>query len=123
MAIDQGDRAVLHLRGRVALGVDVADFLELQRALQGGGKIVLAAQEQEVVAGGVLLRDPLHPVVALQRLADFLRQLLQLLDDAQAGRDAQVPQRPKYKASIASTVHCEVKALVEATPISGPARR
>ena len=31
--------------------------------------------------------------------------------------------RPKYRASIASTVHCEVKALVEATPISGPACR
>ena len=72
---------------------------------------------------GILLGDLPHVVVALQRLPDFARQLLKLLDDLQAGRETQVPQRPKYKASIASTVHCEVKALVEATPISGPARR
>ena len=32
--VDQRDRPVLHLGGRVALGVDVADFLELQRPFE-----------------------------------------------------------------------------------------
>ena len=31
--------------------------------------------------------------------------------------------RPKYSASMASTVHCDVNAFVLATPISGPACR
>ena len=30
LLVDQGDRAVLHLAGRVALGVDIGNFLELQ---------------------------------------------------------------------------------------------
>ena len=55
--VDQGDRAVLHLGGRIALGVDVADFLELQRAFQGRGEVELPAEVEEVVALGVLLRD------------------------------------------------------------------
>ena len=33
--VDQGDRAVLQLAGGIALGVDIADFLQLQRAFQG----------------------------------------------------------------------------------------
>jgi uncharacterized protein (TIRG00374 family) len=35
--VDQRDRAVLHLAGGVALGVDVADLLELERALRAMG--------------------------------------------------------------------------------------
>ena len=31
---DEGDGAVLHFAGGVAFGVDVADFLELERALK-----------------------------------------------------------------------------------------
>ena len=42
--IDQGDRAVLHLGGRVALGVDVADLLELQGPFQRDGVVQVAAQ-------------------------------------------------------------------------------
>ena len=34
LLVDQGDRAMFHLGGRVALGVDVADFLELEGAFQ-----------------------------------------------------------------------------------------
>ena len=43
VAVDQGYGAVLHLGGRIALGVDVADFLQLQSALQGYGIAVAAA--------------------------------------------------------------------------------
>ena len=50
LAIDQGDRAVLHLGGGIALGVDIADLLELQRALQRDGIMDIAA-EVEGIAG------------------------------------------------------------------------
>ena len=42
---------MLHLSGGVALGVDVADLLELERALEGDGVVDAAAQEEEVVGG------------------------------------------------------------------------
>ena len=90
--IDQGDRAVLHLGRRIALGVDVADLLQLQRAFQGGGEIELPAEIEEVVALGVFLRDLAHVVVALERLADLVGQFLELVDDFHAGREAQMPQ-------------------------------
>ena len=34
LLVDERDRAVLHLAGGVAFGVDVGDFLQLQRALR-----------------------------------------------------------------------------------------
>ncbi len=44
--VQHGDGAVLQLAGRVALGVDVADFLELQRTLQSC-RIPESAPEEE----------------------------------------------------------------------------
>jgi hypothetical protein len=35
--VDQRDRAVLQLAGGIALGVDVGDFLQLQRPFQASG--------------------------------------------------------------------------------------
>jgi hypothetical protein len=55
--VDEGDRAVLHLRGGHALGVDVRDFLEFERAFEGGRVVVAAAQEEPVLAVDVLLGD------------------------------------------------------------------
>ena len=48
--VDQRDRAVLHLGGGHALGVDVADFLQLQRAFQRDRIVIAAAEEQPVLA-------------------------------------------------------------------------
>ena len=48
----QCQRAVLELAGRVGLGVDVADLLELERTLQGNRVVQAAAQKQRVVLGG-----------------------------------------------------------------------
>ncbi len=48
--IDQRDRAVLHLGGGHALGVDVADFFEFERAFERDGIRVASAEEQPVVA-------------------------------------------------------------------------
>ncbi len=57
--VDEGVGAVLHFAGRVALGVDVGDFLELERAFEGDGEMDAAAEVEEVArvgeAGGELL--------------------------------------------------------------------
>ena len=50
--VDESVGAVLHLAGRVALGVDVGDLLELERALEGDGVMDAAAEEEEVAGGG-----------------------------------------------------------------------
>ena len=50
--IEQGDRPMLHFAGRVALGVDVADLLELQGAFQGNRVVDAPAQEDHVLGVG-----------------------------------------------------------------------
>jgi hypothetical protein len=45
----QRQRAVLELAGRVGLGVDVADLLELERAFQRDRVVQPAAQEERVL--------------------------------------------------------------------------
>ena len=52
MLVDEGDGAVLHLAGGIALGVDIGDLLELERALEGDGVVDAAAQEEEVLVRG-----------------------------------------------------------------------
>ena len=52
LGVDQGERAVLHLGGRVALGVDVADLLELQRPFQGDREVEVAAEVQHAPGRG-----------------------------------------------------------------------
>ena len=66
--VDQRDRAVLHLGGGHAFGVDVADFLELQRAFQRDGIVIPAAEEQPVLALAELRGDLLDRVALLQHL-------------------------------------------------------
>ena len=39
MFVDQGDRPVLHFGRRITFGMDVADFLELQRAGRGNNAL------------------------------------------------------------------------------------
>ena len=50
--VDQRDRAVLHLARGVALGVDVGDLLELERAFEGDRVVDAAPQVEEVLAPG-----------------------------------------------------------------------
>jgi hypothetical protein len=47
-AVDQGQRAVLEFAGRVGFGVDVADFLQLERAFQRDRVVQSTTQEQGV---------------------------------------------------------------------------
>ena len=50
--VDERDGAVLHLAGGIALGVDVGDLLQLERALEGDGVVDAAAQVEEVARAG-----------------------------------------------------------------------
>ena len=51
LLVDERDRPVLHLAGRIALGVDVGDLLQLERALERDRVVDAAAEVQEVGAG------------------------------------------------------------------------
>ena len=55
--VDERERAVLQLARRIRLGVDVRDFLELQRAFHRDRVHRAAAEEQRVVLVGEALRE------------------------------------------------------------------
>ena len=80
LLVDERDRAVLHLAGRIALGVDVGDLLQLQRPFERD-RIVDAAPEVEKVAPLIEPpRDLLGQRLALQRLLEQQRQLRQRVE-------------------------------------------
>ena len=90
--VDQGDRAVLHLGGRVALGVDVADLLELQRPFERDREVEVAAEVEGAPGRG----DPLG---GLDRSARSCRtspisvgDRLDRIDDGQAVGEREVPE-------------------------------
>jgi hypothetical protein len=58
--IDQGDRAVLQFARGVAFGMDIGDFLELQRAFHGQRIACAAAEIEHVLAFRQLARQALH---------------------------------------------------------------
>ena len=80
LLVDERDRAVLHLAGRVALGVDVRDLLQLERALERDRVVDAAAEEQEVVPVVEPPGDLVHQRRHAQRLLDQRRQLQQAVD-------------------------------------------
>ena len=82
LLVDERDRAVLHLARRIAFGVDVGDFLQLERAFERDRVVDAAAEEQEVGAVVEPLGHLLDGRRRLDRLLDDLRQLQQLLDVA-----------------------------------------
>ena len=98
--VDQRVGPVLHLAGRIALGVDVGDLLELQRAFERDREVDAAAQEQEI--GGAEQR--LAPVPRRSRRCERIalqlaRQPQQLLHRATASLSAErVPRLPQVHA-------------------------
>ena len=79
--LDQGDGAVLELAGGVGLGVDIADLLELQGALQAHGVVQVPADEEDGVVievSGGKIGDVLG---VIQELLHQVRQGLDLGDD------------------------------------------
>ena len=57
LLVDERDRTVLHLAGGVALGVDVRDFFQLQRAFERDGVVNSPTEIQEVTACVEAARD------------------------------------------------------------------
>ena len=85
--IDQRDGAVLHLAGGICLGMQVADLLELKRALirNGGahaathkqrGLRVLAHKRGLVHGLGLRIQDPLDLLGRIGKLAEQHARLL-----------------------------------------------
>src|SRR5881397_3488639 len=77
---DQRDGPVLHLAAGVALGVDVRDLLQLQRALEGDGVLDAAAEIEEVGGVAEMAGQGGDLGVELQRLLDQARDLHQVPD-------------------------------------------
>ena len=124
LAVHQRDRAVLHLGRRVALGVDVADLLELQRPFERDREVEVAAQ----VEGASRRRDPGRGLVdqrlGLEDLAEQVGDRLDRLEHGQPVREREVPQPAEMQApACVSTATWAENALVLATPTSGPAWR
>ena len=71
--------AVLQLRARVALRVEVGDFLHLERGLERDRKIELPAEEEHPRRAGIFFRDLLDLVAHFQDLLDLFRQSLRAL--------------------------------------------
>ena len=60
LLVDERNRPVLHLAGRIALGVDVRDLLQLERALERDRVVDPAPEIQEVTP----LVEPLRDLLA-----------------------------------------------------------
>ena len=54
--VDEGVGAVLHFAGRITLGVNVGDFLELERAFKRDGEMDAAAEIEEIADVGEVAR-------------------------------------------------------------------
>ncbi len=84
--VDERDRPMLQFARGVAFGVDVAQFLELQRALERQ-RIGRAAAEVEDVAGaGDRMRELLGGGLELQRLGEEAGRRDELADERRLGR-------------------------------------
>ncbi len=70
--VNQSYGPVLHLRRRIALGVDVRDFLEFERPFQGYREIDTPPQIQEMLCVSVLGSESFY---ARAQFQDFVYQL------------------------------------------------
>ena len=80
LLVNEGDRAVFHLGGRVAFGVDIGDFLEFQGTFQGYRIVESAAQVQEIVRVGEGLCEVGDFRVVLENFRNLVRDVLQGAD-------------------------------------------
>ena len=75
--VDQCDGAVLHLARGIALGVDVGDLLELERALERQRIIGAAPEIEHVMRSRDLLGDGADALVVMQHLGHARGDLLE----------------------------------------------
>ena len=73
---------MLELAGGIALGMDIADFLELERAFHGQREHGAPAEEQDIGGPRQLMRHIAHAVFHLQGLGDQAGRLEQGLDQS-----------------------------------------
>ena len=78
--VDQRDGPVLHLAGRITLGVNVRDLLQLERAFERNRIVDAAAQVQEIRAVVEPRGEVLDLLAGMQNLFEQLRQLQQVLN-------------------------------------------
>ena len=78
--VDERDRPVLQLARRIAFGVDVGNFLELERAFQRDRIIDAAAEIEHVARMGDLAGDVGDVLLVLQDLRHVPRRLDQRAD-------------------------------------------
>lgn len=78
---DEGEGAVLELASGVGFGVDIGDFLELERAFEGHGVVERAADEEDVLAETVLLGEGLNRLDVFEQFVGLAGQLLEAADD------------------------------------------
>ena len=108
-ASSKRDRAVLHLAGGVALGVDVGDLFEFERALERGRIVDVAAHEEATAHLTNLARDLADVVRGVEHDVDAGRQAAacsrrsrpSAADPPCRGRDA------RYSANSVIAVTCE----------------
>ena len=123
--VDQRDGAVLHLARGIAFGMDVGDFLELQRAFERQRDSSARGRDR---ARRAPWRSPRPSASSfgflLEEFGDMARGFEQRGAEPLllAARRACRARAPAAMASEASAANWQVKALVEATPISGPAK-
>ena len=72
---------MLQLAGRVGLGVDIADLLQLERALKADRIVDAPADEEHVLRIGLLRCKPLDTLLIEQDALDLLRQCPELRDE------------------------------------------
>ncbi len=76
---------MLHLTGRIALGVDVGDLLELERALEGDGEVDAASQEQKIGGAKELAREIFVKGIVGKNAFQLAGQTEEFLDQAPRG--------------------------------------
>ena len=78
--VHQRQRTVLELTGRVGLGMDVGDFLELQRAFQRDRIMPTATEEQRMLPGRELVRPRRDLRLQVQRMLHAAGQVAQFVE-------------------------------------------
>jgi hypothetical protein len=123
LIVNQRNGAMLHFGCRIALGMYVGYLLQLQGPFQRKREVISPAQVQEVADILEYRGDFLYDCYAFQCFFHFFRNMLQFIQKLKKpGPLEMLPFLWAMDRAIReSTVTCAVKALVEATPISGPA--
>ena len=124
--VEQRDRPVLHLAGRVGVGRDVGDLLQLERALEADGQADVAAEVEEELAVLPVLRDLPHRLVDVARAARVIRCGSSRSSPTERAHARRLGARRAPAASFSPSRYiaatCDTNVFVAATPISSPAR-